>query len=242
MPDVSQHSDITSSSTAKAAENRVAPGEAETIQRIYARLYAEFDAQHWWPADTRFEIVLGAILTQNTRWENVRMALGNLRVAGVLTPSALAVLDEMELQELIRPAGFFRQKSATLHRFLDVLLETCAGDLSALLRGDTAEVRDRLLGIKGIGPETADSILLYAGEHAIFVIDAYTRRICSRLGLCALDVSYSSLQHMFMCSLPRDVQIYNEYHALLVQLAKRCCTKNRPVCAACPLSNMCPHP
>lgn len=216
--------------------------EDECISKIYARLYTEFGAQHWWPADIAFEVVLGAILTQNTRWENVRMALDNLRAAGVLAPRALAALDEEELQELIRPAGFFRQKGATLRRVLAVLVEVYGGNLDAMLRGDTAEVRARLLAIKGVGPETADSILLYAGEHPIFVIDAYTRRVCSRLGLCDLYASYSTLQHMFMCSMPRDVQIYNEYHALLVQLAKRCCTKNRPACAACPLSNMCPHP
>lgn len=211
----------------------------KTIERIYACLYAEFGTQNWWPADTPFEVVLGAVLTQNTRWENVRMALDNVRAAGVLEPSALAALGEMELQELIRPAGFFRQKGATVRRVLDVLLEGYGADLEDLLHGDTVEVRTRLLNIKGIGPETADSILLYAGKHPIFVIDAYTRRICSRIGLCDPDATYAELQHMFMQALPQDAALYNEYHALLVELAKRCCSKNRPTCEACPLKDMC---
>ncbi|MFO7830540.1 MAG: endonuclease III domain-containing protein [Desulfuromonadaceae bacterium] len=215
--------------------------QTQPIPHIYTCLYAAYGPQRWWPADSAFEVVLGAVLTQNTRWENVRMALDNVRAAGMLAPRALARMDDVELQGLIRPAGFFRQKGATLRRVLHVLMEVYGGDLEAMLRGDTADVRARLLDIKGVGPETADSILLYAGEHPIFVIDAYTRRICSRIGLCDPDASYSTLQHMFMHTLARDVQMYNEYHALLVQLAKCCCTKNRPACGACPLRDMCQH-
>lgn len=213
----------------------------QSILNIYERLHTAYGPQQWWPADTPFEVVLGAILTQNTRWENVRMALDNLRGAEALTPSALASLAEEELQALIRPAGFFRQKSATVRRVLDVLMGPYAGDLDLMLDGETPVVRARLLALKGIGPETADSILLYAGEHPVFVIDAYTRRICSRVGLCDPQASYAALQHLFMCALPREVPLYNEYHALLVRLAKGCCTKNRPTCDACPLRDMCLH-
>jgi endonuclease-3 related protein len=184
-------------------------------------------------------VVLGAVLTQNTRWENVRMALDNVRAAGALSPDVLACLDDAELQVLIRPAGFFRQKSATLQRILRVLVDEYCGEVDGFLAGETAAVRERLLDIKGIGPETADSILLYAGNHPIFVIDAYTRRICSRMGVCRPDAGYAELQHMFMQVLPDDVQMFNEYHALLVELAKRCCTKKSPACDICPLMDMC---
>lgn len=212
------------------------------IHHIYNRLYAAYGSQQWWPADSAFEVVLGAVLTQNTRWENVRMALDNVRAARMLDPGSMACLDEADLQALIRPAGFFRQKSATLYRILDVLMGECGGSLDIFLAGETSRVRTRLLDIKGVGPETADSILLYAGDHPIFVIDAYTRRICSRIGVCAPDATYADLQHMFMQSLAEDVQMYNEYHALLVELAKCCCTKKRPVCDACPLEDMCKQP
>ncbi len=211
----------------------------EALDEVYQRLYALYGPQNWWPAQTPFEVILGAILTQNTRWENVRMALDNLRAAAVLEPQAIAALDDTQLQELIRPSGFFRQKTATLRRMLQVLMDDYAGDVDAMLRGDTWHVRTRLLDIKGIGPETADSILLYGAQHPIFVIDAYTRRICSRLGLCGADASYAQVQEMFMEHLRPDAQKCNEYHALLVVLAKRCCTKARPVCEACSLREIC---
>lgn len=214
----------------------------EVLNDVYRRLYAEYGAQDWWPAQTPFEVILGAILTQNTRWENVRMALDNLRAAAVLDPHSLAALDEVQLQELIRPSGFFRQKTATLRRLLQVLMNDYAGDVNAMLRGDTLQVRKRLLEIKGIGPETADSILLYAAQHPIFVIDAYTRRICSRLGLCGAEAAYAQVQELFMAHLSPDPRKYNEFHALLVVLAKRCCTKARPACAACALQAICPFP
>lgn len=213
--------------------------QTQPVHHIYTCLYAAYGPQEWWPADSPFEVVLGAVLTQNTRWENVRMALDNVRCAGVLAPGALASLDEVELQTLIRPAGFFRQKSATLQRVLDVLMGEFGGSLEMFLAGDTSRVRARLLDIKGVGPETADSILLYAGDHPIFVIDAYTRRICSRIGVCEPDAGYAELQDMFMQVLPQDVQMYNEYHALLVELAKRCCSKKRPACDTCPLTHQC---
>jgi len=213
--------------------------QTQSIHHIYSHLYSAYGPQQWWPADSPFEVILGAVLTQNTRWENVRMALDNVRAAGMLVPAALASLDEAELQALIRPAGFFRQKSATLYRVLDVLVGQCRGSMDIFLAGETSSVRARLLDIKGVGPETADSILLYAGAHPVFVIDAYTRRICSRIGMCAPEAGYAELQHMFMQALPEDVQMYNEYHALLVELAKRCCTKKRPACDACPLQDMC---
>ncbi len=214
----------------------------DKLNEVYHRLYAAYGAQGWWPAQTPFEVILGAILTQNTRWENVRMALDNLHAAAVLEPQALAALEDVQLQELIRPSGFFRQKAATLRRMLQVLMGEYAGDVDAMLRGDTQHVRTRLLDIKGIGPETADSILLYGAQHPIFVIDAYTRRICNRLGLCGAEASYAQVQEMFMTHLCPDAQKYNEYHALLVVLAKRNCTKSRPTCETCSLHAICAFP
>lgn len=213
--------------------------QTHPVHHMYTRLFAAYGPQRWWPAESPFEVVLGAVLTQNTRWENVRMALDNVRAAGALSPDVLACLDDTEMQAVIRPAGFFRQKSATLQRILRVLVDEYCGEVDTFLAGETAAVRERLLDIKGIGPETADSILLYAGNHPIFVIDAYTRRICSRMGVCRPDAGYAELQHMFMQVLPDDVQMFNEYHALLVELAKRCCTKKSPACDICPLMDMC---
>jgi endonuclease-3 related protein len=193
---------------------------------------------HWWPADSPFEVVVGAILTQNTAWRNVEYAIANLRAAEALTPKALCFLPRTALEELIRPAGFFRQKAERLQLFAVYLLEQKSGDLPGWLAGPLDQVRSELLLHKGIGSETADSILLYAGHRPTFVVDAYTRRIFTRLGLLRGPESYQQIRALFMDHLPPDALLFNEYHALIVQHAKTFCRKT-PRCAGCPLQRMC---
>ena len=158
------------------------PAVVRDLREAYRRARARFGHQHWWPAETSFEVCVGAILTQNTAWSNVERALANLKRAGLLDPRRLFALPEADLAELIRPAGYFRVKARRLRAFLRVVVEECAGDLERLWRGPTPAVRARLLEIPGVGPETADSMLLYAGGHEVFVVDAYTRRIFGRHG------------------------------------------------------------
>ncbi len=209
----------------------------KVLTRVYEVLYAAYGAQHWWPARDGFEMTLGAILTQNTRWENVEKAIANMRSAGVTDAAALLTLDEAELQRLIRPAGFFRQKSRYLRCFAAHIVANYSGDVTRLLAGELLTARAELLSLPGIGPETADSMLLYGGGQAIFVIDAYTRRICARLGLTPPDADYATLQALFSAALPADAKLFNEYHALLVRHAKEFCTSRAPRCAAgCPLA------
>lgn len=210
------------------------------LDEMYRHLYTAFGPQGWWPADTAFEVLLGAVLTQNTRWENVCMALDNLRGAGMLDVVRLAALDDMRIGEYIRPTGFYRQKSRTLRGLLDALVAEYSASVDLMLQGDLEAVRGRLLQFKGVGPETADSILLYAAGKPIFVIDAYTRRVCSRMGFSRDNAGYAELQQLFMRNLPADALLFNEYHALLVELAKRCCRKVNPLCTDCPLCDMCP--
>lgn len=208
---------------------------------IYARLFAHFGAQHWWPHANggAFEIIVGAILTQNTAWANVEKALGNLRAAHLLTPTALHRVPVARLAQLIRPSGYFNLKTKKLKAFTHFLFATQRGSLARLFRRDTATLREQLLGVYGIGPETADSIILYAAHQPIFVVDAYTRRVFARLGFTREDVAYAELQAVFMQNLPRDEKLFNEYHALIVALGKQLCRKTQPRCPACPLQNMC---
>lgn len=192
--------------------------------KIYNLLFESFGPQGWWPVkgkNPRFEIILGAILTQNTSWNNVESVLDNLREKGLIEEEALREKPEKELAELIRPSGYFNQKARKIKAFLD-------------FRGEIS--RENLLGIWGIGPETADSILLYAYNKPYFVIDAYTKRIFERLGLGEMD--YKGLQDFFHKNLPRDIKIYKEFHALIVKLGKEFCRK-KPLCEPCPLSRTC---
>jgi endonuclease-3 related protein len=209
------------------------------LQTIFDRLAGHYGPLHWWPAETPFEVVVGAILTQNTAWRNVERAIAHLRAAGVLTPAGLCDLPRAELERLIHPAGFFRQKAERLQLFVDFLLVRYDGDLAAMLTGDLDGVRRELLARKGIGPETADSILLYAGGRPSFVVDAYTRRIFSRLGLLAGDERYEDIRCLFMEHLPAETDLFNEYHALIVEHAKTLCRKV-PLCPRCPLLPLCP--
>lgn len=205
--------------------------------QTYQLLFDRYGPRHWWPADSPFEVAIGAILTQNTNWQNVEKAIRNLRDADALSLQGLAALDPEQLQQLIRPSGYFRQKTERLQLFCHYLLKH-HGSIEILLQQSLNDARKELLGLKGIGPETADSILLYAGELPSFVVDAYTRRIFARLGLLAGSETYAEIRSYFMHNLPHQTTLFNEYHALIVQHAKcHCLTK--PRCQACPLTAHC---
>ncbi len=212
---------------------------SEQLKNIYDLLFERFGPQDWWPGDTPFEIIIGAILTQNTNWTNVEKAIANLKKAGVLSSDKLHKLDIKKLAELIRPAGYFNIKAKRLKSFLDWLFENYEGTLKNLEKIPTDRLRRELLSIKGVGPETADSILLYAFERPVFVIDAYTARICLRHHLIDKDADYHRIQELFESNLAADVQLFNEYHALLVRLGKDFC-KPTPRCEDCPLNKL-PH-
>jgi len=207
---------------------------------IYRKLFERYGPQHWWPARDPFEVIVGAILTQSTAWTNVEKAIANLRAAGELSATALRDLPETELAALIHPCGYYNIKARRLRAFVNWLGESCGGDLDRLFPRDTASLRRELLGVYGIGEETADSIILYAGNLPVFVIDAYTRRILSRLGLAPARDSYTAYQALFRDNLPADARLFNEFHALLVRLGKETCRKI-PRCRDCPLreSNNC---
>jgi len=213
---------------------------ADFLKDVFDRLAERFGSLHWWPAETLFEVVVGAILTQNTAWTNVEKAIANLKERDVLSPEGIQGIPREELENLIRPAGFFRQKAERLHLFIEHLFENHQGDLDAMLNGPTEEVRTRLLCLKGVGPETADSILLYAGDHPSFVVDAYTRRLFGRLGILGGDESYDAIRALFMEHLPLSVDLFNEYHALIVEECKTVCRKRSPFCSECALEEICP--
>ncbi len=204
------------------------------LMQIYRRLYAHYGPQHWWPADSPFEVMVGAILTQNTNWRNVEAAITRLKEAGMLDAGRIAACNPRRLAELIRSSGFYNQKAERLQAFCRFYRQT--GGENGLLR--LPDPRHALLSLHGIGPETADSILLYALGLPVFVIDAYTKRIASRLGIADAAVSYPRLQEIFTAGLPEDADLYNEYHALLVAHAKRHC-RTRPLCDNCPLADCC---
>jgi len=210
-----------------------------TLQEVYDRLYAAYGPQQWWPADSPFEVMVGAVLVQNTSWQNVRKAIDCLRRRDLLEPHALHAVPIEELEELIRPAGYYRIKARRLHNLLDFLVDRYDGSLEAMFQTSLPELRERLLEINGIGPETADSILLYAGGMPTFVVDAYTHRVMSRHGWIPLDTNYYEIQDHFHSGLPQDAALFNEYHALLVEVGKRHCRK-RPLCQGCALADLLP--
>jgi len=212
---------------------------SETLTEIYRLLYDEFGLQHWWPGDTGFEIITGAILTQNTNWANVEKAINNLKSADCLTPEKLHHLDQAQLAQLIRPAGYFNVKAKRLKNFINWLFTNYNGELTDLESIDTGRLREELLTIKGVGRETADSILLYAFDRPIFVVDAYTARVIFRHELIAPDADYEQLKELFESSLPADTQLFNEYHALLVRVGKEFC-RPKARCSGCPLEKL-PH-
>ena len=204
---------------------------------MYKALFKAFGPQRWWPAESAFEVAVGAILTQNTNWSNVSRAIANLKEARVLTPTRLFALGETATSRLIRPSGYYRLKTKRLRNFLAVVSGRYGNSLCRMKRVPLERLRQELLAITGIGPETADSILLYAFGKPVFVIDAYTKRIFSRHHLFPADVSYDDAQSYFMDRLPRDAGLFNEYHALIVRLGKEYCRKNGPRCKTCPLKN-----
>jgi endonuclease-3 related protein len=211
------------------------------LKEVYRRLLDAFGPQHWWPGESPFEMTVGAVLTQNTSWQNVERAIRNLREVGVMEPHALDALDDLALQELIRPAGYFRVKAKRLRSFVRFLVERYGGSLEAMFRTPLATLREELLAIHGVGKETADSILLYAGSLPVFVVDAYTHRIFARHGWIGFDADYDQIQDYFQSSLPDDASMYNEFHALLVRLGKDYCRKTGPRCEECPLRELLPR-
>lgn len=210
------------------------------LQRYYRRLLQAYGPQHWWPGRSRFEIIVGAILTQNTSWVNVQRAIRSLRREKLLAARAMETTSSIRLQRLIRSSGYFRQKARALKSFLFFLRKEYGGSLTKMFRTPTALLRQQLLGIYGIGRETADSILLYAGGHAVFVVDAYARRILHRHGMAGAQNSYEQLRRYFEQGLPADPSLYNEFHALIVRTGKDHCRKHNPRCGECPLQSFLP--
>ncbi len=204
------------------------------LREIYRRLYASFGPQHWWPALTPFEVIVGAILTQNTSWKNVEKAIKNLKAAKLLSPAALKKVNIKRLAGLIRPSGYYNQKAKKLKNFIYFLYRHYQGSLKKMFQEELHKLREELMQVNGIGPETADSILLYAAGYPVFVVDTYTKRIFSRHKIIAENSDYSKVQEIFMKNLKPDTKLFNEYHALLVKLGKDIC-RTKPNCVICPL-------
>lgn len=242
------------------------------LRQYFQTLSRAWGPQHWWPARTRFEVVLGAYLTQNTAWTNVEKALRQLRQAKVLSLRGIRETPVSRLERLLRPAGYFRQKARSLKTFVKFLDQQHRGSLTRMLAGSTHRLRQQLLGLHGVGPETADSILLYAGNHPVFVVDAYTRRILDRHGILPADAPYETIRRLFETALATDpgigncgtetalhpfahlpspvsrasrsplAQVYNEMHGLIVGVGKHLCRKKAPLCEQCPLRPYLPSP
>jgi endonuclease-3 related protein len=215
--------------------NSFSPTSGQLLD-LYQHMLDSYGARHWWPADSAFEVAVGAVLTQNTNWTNVERAIDNLRAAEALSLQVMLSLRIPQLAELIRPSGYYNIKAQRLRSLCEFLDET--GGLNGLKARPLRTARQALLSIKGIGPETADDILLYALDLPVFVIDSYTRRLLKRLGLAQGSESYETLRQGFEKALPRDVALYKQYHALIVEHAKVACRK-APLCGKCCLSAAC---
>jgi len=211
---------------------------SEKINLIYGILFNSLGHQYWWPGDTAFEVCVGAILTQNTNWQNVKKAIDNLKNNGLLTAKGLYALDISMLAEFIRPAGYYNIKSKRLKSFLSFLCEEFSCDIDEMFSLESETLRKKLLDVKGIGPETADSIMLYAGNHLQFVVDAYTYRILLRHDIIHEDAGYDDIKELFQQNLPGEINVYNECHALIVNIGKNYCKKTNPICDKCPLKNI----
>jgi endonuclease-3 related protein len=209
----------------------------EKLMKIYEELYRAYGPMHWWPGETPFEVMVGAILTQNTSWRNVEKAIQNLKARKVLHVRGIHQLKKSQLASLIRSSGYFRIKADRLKAFVNFLVENYNGNLEEMMKEEVETLRQKLLHVKGIGPETADSILLYGLQKPIFVVDAYTKRILSRHGILSEKASYEEVQRLFMDHLPHDERLFNEYHALLVHLGKTLCKKT-PRCDLCPIKGI----
>jgi endonuclease III related protein len=221
------------------ASSRIPNGQPH-LRSYYDALFAAHGPQHWWPGRSPFEIIVGAILVQNTSWTNVVTAIENLRLAKLLTPRAIDAVSTERLARLIRSSGYFRQKSKKLKNFVRFLRRAYQGSLAKMSRAPTLMLREQLLAVHGIGPETADSILLYAAKHPVFVIDAYTRRILERHGLADESLDYEEVRILFERDLSPDVALYNEFHALIVHTGKHFCRPRDPRCGECPLKSLLP--
>jgi len=205
------------------------------LMAMYRALFKAYGPQHWWPGDSPFEVMVGAVLTQNTAWVNVEKAIRNLKRERLLSPARLREVSPRRLALLIRPSGYFNIKADRLAHLMTFLTGRYGGNLARMLRDDPGELRKGLLLVNGIGPETADSIILYAAGNPVFVVDAYTKRIFGRHGLVTEGAGYDAVQQLFMGSLPGDAGLFNEYHALLVMVGKMHCKKGAPRCQGCPL-------
>lgn len=244
-------------------------GPAQQIVSIYSTLARAWGRQHWWPAQSAFEVIVGAYLTQNTSWTNVELAMKQLRAARVLSVSGIRKTPVRKLEKLIRSSGYFRQKAARLKQFVEFLDRNYAGSLKKMFAQPTAKLREELLALNGIGPETADSILLYAGQHPVFVVDTYTRRLTTRHGLLPETAKYEDVRALFEASLSKELlaiefaqrslggafhspsrmslasrtplaQAFNEMHGMIVGVGKNYCLKSKPKCEECPLKTLLP--
>jgi endonuclease-3 related protein len=207
----------------------------KNLLKIYKKLYQTFGPQHWWPGKTPLEIAIGAILTQNTNWGNVEKAIDNLKKQNALSARVIHKMPVRLLSELIRPTGYFNIKAKRLKSFIDFLMNDYHGSMKKMKNEYLYLLREKLLSINGIGPETADSIILYALEKPVFVIDTYTKRVLSRHGIMNHEKSYDEFQELFYSALEKDVKLFNEYHALFVRVGKTFCKKKKPLCELCPL-------
>ena len=207
------------------------------LKKIYKILQDSLGRQHWWPGESAFEVMVGAILTQNTNWSNVESSIANLKAANVLAPKKLFSLSPAALAELIRPSGYYNIKAKRLRSFLKYLIERYDGSIEKMEKVDVATLREEILSVSGIGKETADSILLYALGKPVFVIDTYTKRILVRHNIVDEDADYDAMQELFTSALADDVKLFNEYHALIVNVGKHWC-RTKPKCEECPLGRL----
>jgi endonuclease-3 related protein len=212
---------------------------SDRLDEIYELLLEAYGPQHWWPAESPLEVLVGAVLTQNTNWQGVEKAMASLRRHNLLNPHKLQAMPTEDLARLIKPAGYYNLKARRLKNLIEFVTEAYSGDLESMKQTETGRLRKELLAVNGVGPETADSILLYALQKAVFVVDTYTYRVMSRHGLVGEEVRYDELQELFTQHLPLEVKLFNEYHALLVRVGKLHCQR-KPRCQGCPLEPLLP--
>lgn len=211
------------------------------LLRAYDQLLQSFGPQHWWPGDSPFEVIVGAVLVQNTAWRNVERAIQNLRDANLMQPRRLHALPPHELAELIRPAGYYQVKTKRLRNLLQMIVDEFDGSLEHVFQTSLPSLREKLLAVHGIGPETADAILLYAGGMPTFVVDTYAHRVLARHGWIDYTATYEEIKYLFESTLPNDAALFNEYHALLVRVGKDYCKRSLAQCDECPLANLLPE-
>jgi endonuclease-3 related protein len=215
-------------------EPRVQSRTGRSLMEMHQLLLDHFGPQEWWPGETPLEVMVGAVLTQNTNWTNVEKAIQNLKAKDLLSIEALNGLSVQALAEAIRPAGYFNVKAKRLKNLVRFVAEKHSGSIEELSNETTGNLKEGLLSVNGVGPETADSILLYALERPVFVVDAYTHRILLRHGMADEQMAYHELQELFVDHLEEDLDLFNEFHALIVRAGKEYCRK-RPLCTGCPL-------